>query len=388
MREYQAPFGRLLITHFVALLITQSLALSFSCIAGSLRSPAKHEKGLAPPVVTLGVRSRFGLSSVARCPLARSGRAVVAFCRLRSRAASPSSAFCRIAPTGHAPIAALPSRCRGHRSPCVRPSLSGAPLATRSRPAPSSRPRPQTPSAPCANNIPGCAVAFSAQVGRAARAALPARPVQAAARALSVALLSAFAWRRAERAPFMLHGAVALVASGSACSLAYGLPTILPLRAPNSRPRPQTPSAPCANNIPGCAVAFSAQVGQAVRTSLPARPLQAAARALPALILPAVGTRQAERAPFMLHGAVALVASGSACSLTGAPLPPSPRGSLRSRLPPCVFRFGLACVLAVTVCGMRPRPVAFSLSIGKVVAAAASGSRSPFARLAFRGRAP
>ena len=37
---------------------------------------------------------------------------------------------------------------------------------------------------------------------------------------------------------------------------------------------------------------------------------------------------------------------------------------------------------------MRPRPVAFSLSIGGVVAAAASGSRSPFARLAFRVRAP
>ena len=246
-----------------------------------------------------------------------------------------------------APVAALPSRACGHRPPSVRPALSGAPLATRSRPAPSSRPRPQTPSAPCANNIPGCAVAFSAQVGRAARAALPARPVQATARALPALNLPAVGIGQAERAPFMLHGAVALVASGSACSLAYGLPTgsclrtpnrlqptgsqhnypyglpkKLPLRAPSSRPRHHTPSAPCANNIPGCASAYSAQVGRAVRTSLPARPVQAAARALPALILPTVGTRQAERAPFMLHGAVALVASGSACSLSGAPPPP------------------------------------------------------------------
>lgn len=75
-------------------------------------------------------------------------------------------------------------------------------------------------------------------------------------------------------------------------------------------------------------------------------------------------------------------------AIGGSPAPVTPACSLRSRLPPCVFRFGLACVLVVTACGMRPRPVAFSLSIGRVVAAAASGSRSPFARLAFRGRAP
>ena len=74
-------------------------------------------------------------------------------------------------------------------------------------------------------------------------------------------------------------------------------------------------------------------------------------------------------------------------AIGGSPAPVTPACSLRSRLPPCVFRFGLACVLVVTACGMRPRPVAFSLSIGEVVAAAASGSRSPFARLVFRGRA-
>lgn len=33
-------------------------------------------------------------------------------------------------------VAALPSRACGHRSPFVPPALSGAPLATRSRPAP------------------------------------------------------------------------------------------------------------------------------------------------------------------------------------------------------------------------------------------------------------
>ena len=93
VREYQAPFGRLLITHFVALLITQPLALSFSCIAGSLRSPAKHEKGLASPVVTLGARSRFGLSSVVRCPTSLAGRAAVARRRLRPRRCPGSSTF-------------------------------------------------------------------------------------------------------------------------------------------------------------------------------------------------------------------------------------------------------------------------------------------------------
>lgn len=104
---------------------------------------------------------------------------------------------------------------------------------------------------------------------------------------------------------------------------------------------------------------------------------------------PPCGRHGAGRAyPQRVAGLLALVVQGSACSLTGAPLPPNPRASLRSGLPPCVFRFGLACVLVVTACGMRPRPVAFSLSIGKVVAAAASGYRSPFARLAFRVRAP
>ena len=85
--------------------------------------------------------------------------------------------------------------------------------------------------------------------------------------------------------------------------------------APRSRPRPRTPSARCACDAPGDAVALSAQVGQAVRTSLPARPLQATARALPALILPAVGTRQAERAPCASLGLLTLVVLGSACSL-------------------------------------------------------------------------
>lgn len=130
------------------------------------------------------------------------------------------------------------------------------------------------------------------------------------------------------------------------------------------------------------------QDGQAVRTSLPAHAAWRLARALPALILPAVGTGQAEFAPCGFLSAVALVVLGSACSLTGAPLPPNPRDALRAGLPPRGFRFGLACVLVVTACGMRPRPVAFSLSAAEVVAAAASGSRSPFDRLAFRGRAP
>ena len=130
------------------------------------------------------------------------------------------------------------------------------------------------------------------------------------------------------------------------------------------------------------------QDGRAVRTSLPAHSAWRLALALPALILLTVGTGLAELAPCGFLSAVALVVLGSVCSLTGAPLPPNPRASLRSGLPPRVFRFGLACVLVVTACGMRPHPVAFSLSATEVVAAAASGSRSPFARLAFRGRAP
>ena len=38
--------------------------------------------------------------------------------------------------------------------------------------------------------------------------------------------------------------------------------------------------------------------------------------------------------------------------MTGAPPPPNPRASLRSGLAPYVFRFALAYVLALTVCGM------------------------------------
>lgn len=130
------------------------------------------------------------------------------------------------------------------------------------------------------------------------------------------------------------------------------------------------------------------QDGQAVRTSLPAHAAWRLALALPALILATLGTGLAELAPCEFLSAVALVVLGSDCSLTGAPLPPNPRASLRSGLPPREFRFGLACVLDVTACGMRSRPVAFGLSAAEVVAAAASGSRSPFGRLAFRGRAP
>lgn len=130
------------------------------------------------------------------------------------------------------------------------------------------------------------------------------------------------------------------------------------------------------------------QDGRAVRTSLPAHSAWRLALALPALILPTVGTGLAELATCGVLSAVAMVVLGSVCSLTGAPLPPNPRASLRSGLPPRVFRFGLACVLVVTACGMRPHPVAFSLSAAEVVAAAASGSCSPFGRLTFRGRAP
>ena len=320
-----------------------------------------------------------------------------------------------------APVAALPSRACGHRPPSVPPSLSGAPLATRSRPAPAyglpsgSRWQVSLPSGSTLAPSPTNSLRFLRQQysgvrvrvfcsGRAGSACRAACSPCAGGRSRSVRR-SALYVRMASGRARPLH-----VAWRSRSGRA-GLGLLACLRAPNRLPAYGLPSgshrqvslpsgsqlAPSPTNslrflrqqYSGVRVRFFCS-GRAGSSYLAACPTFAGGRSRSACLDPPCGRHKAGRAR-PLHVAWRSRSGRAGLGLLaigGSPAPVTPARSLRSRLPPCVFRFGLACVLVVTACGMRSRPVAFSLSIGRVVAAAASGYRSPFARLAFRGRAP
>ena len=100
----------------------------------------------------------------------------------------------------------------------------------------------------------------------------------------------------------MLHGAVALVASGSACSLAYGLPTTLPLRAPvgkerSSRPRLRAPVRPLPVSRFGVARPDPVRVCPQAPASLGGRHSRRRACVASSAMLPAVAMRRTSRTP-------------------------------------------------------------------------------------------